>query len=121
MPQTIINRKTIEIDASGKVLGRLATEIARLLQGKHKVDYLPNVDAGDIVRVSNAGKIKLTGNKINQKVYHHYSGYPGGMKDRKISEVLAKDAGRVLKMAVDRMLPKNTLRARRLKRLVIVK
>lgn len=121
MPHAPILRKTHEIDASGKVLGRLATEIARLLQGKHKTTYIPNVDAGDSVRVKNAGQVKLTGAKMDQKRYFHYSGYPGGMKERKVTEVLAKDPGRVLKMAVDRMLPKNTFRSRRLKRLTIVK
>lgn len=120
MPHAI-NRKTIEIDATGKVLGRLAAEIARLLMGKHKATYLPNVDAGDTVRVKNADKVKLTGAKIDQKEYHHYSGYPGGLKTRKASELLAKNPGFVLRAAVDRMLPKNTFRARRMKRLTIVK
>lgn len=121
MPHAPILRKTHEIDAAGKSLGRLASEIARLLQGKHKASWLPNVDAGDIVRVKNAGQVKLTGAKLNQKRYFHYSGYPGGMKVRRLADVLEKDPGRVLKMAVDRMLPKNTFRARRLKRLTIVK
>lgn len=121
MPKHPIVRKTHEIDAAGKVLGRLATEIARILIGKHKATYQPNMDAGDSVRVKNAGMIKLTGKKIDTKRYYHFSGYPGGMKERKISDVMAKDPGRVIRAAVDKMLPKNTLRARRLKRLMIVK
>lgn len=121
MTRTPLNRKTLEIDADGKVLGRLATEIARILIGKHKATYVPNADMGDAVRVKNASKIKLTGAKIDAKEYYHYSGYPGGMKTRKASDLMAKDPGRVLKYAVDRMLPKNTLRSRRLKRLTIVK
>lgn len=117
----VINRKTIEIDATGKVLGRLAGEIARLLMGKHKATYLPNVDAGDAIRVTHADKIKLTGAKLDQKEYHHYSGYPGGLKTRTAAELIVKNPGFILRAAVDRMLPKNTFRARRMKRLVIVK
>jgi large subunit ribosomal protein L13 len=121
MPRISEKRNVHEIDASGKVLGRLATEIARLLIGKHKADYRPNADMGDTVRVKNASAIVLTGDKMNQKVYHHYSQYPGGMKTRKVRDQMAKNPGWVIRSAVDRMLPKNTLRARRLKRLMIVK
>ena len=121
MPKHPIVRKTHEIDASGKVLGRLATEIARILIGKHKATYQPNMDSGDSVRVTNAGKIVVTGRKMETKRYYHYSGYPGGMKERKISDVMSADPGRVIRAAVDKMLPKNTLRSRRLKRLTIVK
>ncbi len=121
MSRIPITRDLTEIDASGKVLGRLATEIARILIGKHKATYTPNVDAGGTVRVKNAHLIRLTGKKMQTKRYYHYSGYPGGMKTRKVSDEMAKDPARVLKAAVDRMLPKNTLRSRRLKRLTIVK
>jgi len=121
MPHAPINRKVVEIDASGKAVGRLASEIARLLMGKHKATYAPNVDGGDLVRVKNAAKIVFTGNKLDQKRYYNYSGYPGGMKVRKAADVMAKDPSRILKSAVDRMLPKNTLRSRRLKRLTVVK
>jgi large subunit ribosomal protein L13 len=121
MPRKPLNRKSIEIDASGKAVGRLASEIARLLMGKHKAAYVPNADVGDSVRVKNADKMKLTGAKLEQKEYFHYSGYPGGMKVRKAGTMFAKNAGWILKQAVDRMLPKNTFRSRRLKRLTIVK
>lgn len=121
MPTPVIVRTTHEIDAAGKVVGRLATHIAKLLIGKHKASYAPNVDAGDLVRVTNPGKLVLTGSKARNKEYFHYSGYHGGMKVRKAWELQERDPGRILRLAVDRMLPKNTLRARRLKRLTIVK
>lgn len=121
MPHAPINRKLVELDAAGKPVGRLATQIARILIGKHKATYTPNVDGGDLVRVTNAAQIVFTGNKLDQKHYFHYSGYPGGMKARKAADVMAKDPGRILRSAVDRMLPKNTLRSRRLKRLTVVK
>lgn len=119
MPKPEIKRDTVTLDAEGKVLGRLATEIAVLLMGKNKPDYLPNLDAGAIVEVENVGKMKLTGNKINYKVYQHHSGYPGGVKTRKAADLMESNPGEVLKMAVDRMLPKNTFRSRRMKRLRI--
>lgn len=121
MPRIPAKRETKDIDADGQVLGRLATKIATILIGKHKATYVPNADMGDNVRVRNAAKIKLTGNKMNTKVYYHYSQYPGGMKVRKVADEMHKDPARVIKAAVDRMLPKNTLRSRRLKRLTIVK
>jgi large subunit ribosomal protein L13 len=121
MPHAPIHRKIVEIDADGKVVGRLASEIARILMGKHKATYSPNVDAGDIVRVKNAAKIRFTGNKLEQKHYFNYSGYPGGMKARRAKDVMEKNPTRILRSAVDRMLPKNTLRARRIKRLTVVK
>lgn len=114
-----IVRKTIKIDAEGKVLGRLASEIAKILIGKHRAGYRPNVDSGDFVIVKNAAKIKLTGKKMEQKVYHHYSGYPGGMKTRKLSEIMGKDPGDALRRAVRNMLPKNKLQALRIRRLTI--
>ena len=119
MPRPKIERNTHTIDASGKILGRLASEIAKLLQGKHKPDYTPNIDAGDIVEVSNVTKIKLSGKKMDQKVYYRHSGYPGGLKTRKISEAMEKDPTFVLRNAVSFMLPKNTFRSRRISRLRI--
>jgi len=119
MPKPEIKRDTVTLDAQGKVLGRLASEIAILLQGKNKATYVPNVDAGAIVEIENVGQMKLTGNKINYKVYQHHSGYPGGVKTRKVADLMEKNPGEVLKMAVDRMLPKNTFRSRRMKRLRI--
>ena len=121
MPRIPAQRNVHEIDAAGMALGRLATRIATILIGKHKASYVPNADMGDMVRVKNAGQIKLTGNKMNTKVYYHHSQYPGGMKTRKVADEMDRDPGRVIKAAVDRMLPKNTLRSRRLKRLTIVK
>ena len=119
MPRPKIERNTHTIDASGKILGRLASEIAKLLQGKHKPDYTPNIDAGDIVEVSNVTKIKLSGKKMDQKVYYRHSGYPGGLKTRKISEAMEKDPTFVLRNAVSFMLPKNTFRSRMISRLRI--
>lgn len=116
-----IERKTHTIDASGEILGRLASRIAHLLMGKHKVTYVPNVDAGDIIVVKNASKIKVTGNKTNDKLYRHHSMHPGGLKELKYKEVFAKDPSRVIYSAVDKMLPKNKLRKERLKRLTIEK
>ena len=114
-----IKRKTTKFDADGKVLGRLASEIAKILIGKNRAGYRPNVDSGDFVEVKNVGKIKVTGNKLNQKVYHHYSGYPGGMKTRKLGDIMAKNPANVLFRAVKNMLPKNRLQNERLKRLKI--
>lgn len=121
MPSTTTTPKAVELDAAGQSVGRLATQIARLLMGKHKATYTPNVDAGYRVRVKNASKIVLTGNKTESKLYYHYSQYPGGMKTRSAKILMVKDPGKVLRYAVDRMLPKNTLRARRIKRLTIIK
>lgn len=116
-----IERKTHTIDASGEILGRLASRIAHLLIGKHKVTYVPNIDAGDIIIVKNASKIKVTGNKADDKMYRHHSMHPGGLKELKYKEVFAKDPTKVIYSAVSRMLPKNKLRNERLKRLTIEK
>jgi large subunit ribosomal protein L13 len=121
MPSTTITSKTVELDAAGQSVGRLATQIARILIGKHKATYAPNVDSAYTVRVKNASKLVLTGNKTESKLYYHYSQYPGGMKTRAAKDLMVKDPGKVLRYAVDRMLPKNTLRARRIKRLTITK
>lgn len=121
MPSTTTTPKAVELDAAGQSVGRLATQIARILIGKHKASYTPNVDAGYSVRVKNASKLVLTGNKTESKLYYHYSQYPGGMKTRSAKILMVKDPGKVLRYAVDRMLPKNTLRARRIKRLTIIK
>ena len=117
----IITRKTHKLDATDKVLGRLASEIAVLLRGKHKVDFLPHQDKGDIVEVTNVGKMKLTGKKLEQKVYYRHSGYPGGLKEEKIEDLMQKKPERVLHNAVFHMLPKNKLRAAMIKRLRFVK
>jgi large subunit ribosomal protein L13 len=107
------------IDAEGKVLGRLATEIARRLRGKHKPVYTPYVDTGDFVIVVNAGKVKLTGKKLTDKIYYHHSGYPGGLKETPAGKMLQEKPGEVLRLAVRGMLPKNSLGRAMLKKLKI--
>ena len=97
------------IDAEGKTLGRVATEVARLLRGKHKVTFTPNADLGDFVIVVNASKIKLTGKRQELKEYFHYTGYPGGATFEKFQDVMRKDPGRVFEHAVKGMLPHNRL------------
>jgi large subunit ribosomal protein L13 len=105
------------VDAQGQVLGRLATRIARILIGKDKANFTPYLDCGDHVVVINAEQIKLTGNKIDQKLYRHHSGYPGGLKEVPIRVMLQRRPEEVLREAVLGMLPKNKLRARRAKKL----
>lgn len=105
------------VDAQGQVLGRLATRIARILIGKDKPNFTPYLDCGDHVVVINAEQIKLTGNKIDQKIYYHHSGFPGGLKEVPIRVLLQRRPEEVLREAVLGMLPKNKLRARRAKKL----
>ena len=105
------------LDANGQVLGRLATRIARILIGKDKPQYTPFLDCGDHVVVINAERVKLTGNKIDQKIYRHHSGHPGGLKEVPIRRVLERRPGDVIREAVLGMLPKNKLRAKRAKKL----
>ena len=107
------------IDAEGKVLGRLATEIARRLRGKHTPIYTPYVDTGDFVIVVNAGKVKLTGKKLTDKIYYRHSGYPGGLKETQAGKMLQEKPGEVLRLAVRGMLPKNSLGRAMLKKLKI--
>ncbi|MFZ0739486.1 MAG: 50S ribosomal protein L13 [Candidatus Acidiferrales bacterium] len=107
------------IDANGQVLGRLATRVASLLIGKDKPTYTPYLDCGDHVVVINAERVRLTGNKIDQKVYRHHSGYPGGLKEIPIRRVMQNKADDVIREAVLGMLPKNKLRARRARKLRI--
>lgn len=104
-------------DASGVVLGRIATRIAVILMGKHRPAYTPHVDAGDHVVVVNASGIRVTGNKFEEKEYHRHSFYPGGHKVRTYKQVIERFPTRPLELAVKRMLPKNKLQARRMKRL----
>ncbi len=106
-------------DARGKVLGRLATEIARVLSGRDKVDYVPHVDGGDVVVVINAADVAVTGRKMQQKIYHRFSGYPGGITSIALKDQLKKDARKVIENAVYGMLPKNKLRARMMNRLYV--
>jgi large subunit ribosomal protein L13 len=105
------------VDAEGQVLGRLATRIARLLIGKDKPSYTPHLDCGDHVVVINAEQVKLTGNKMDQKIYRHHSGYPGGLKEVPIRALMQRRPEEVIREAVLGMLPKNKLRARRARKL----
>jgi large subunit ribosomal protein L13 len=112
-------RKIITLDAKGVAVGRLATQIARILMGKHKVGYTAHIDDGDFVVITNADKMLFSGNKINQAVYRHHSGYPGGLKETKMQKVFNENPGKVIIHAVDRMLPKTRHRKEMLKRLTI--
>ncbi len=112
-----INREWWIIDAGSMTLGKLAVIIADKLSGKSKVTYTPHIDNGDYVVVVNAKNVVVTGNKMVQKKYYRHSGYPGGLKELKLEEVLEKDPARVIREAVKGMLPKNKLAAERLKRL----
>ncbi|KKQ44511.1 MAG: 50S ribosomal protein L13 [Candidatus Moranbacteria bacterium GW2011_GWC2_37_8] len=112
-----MNRHYHLFDAQGKVLGRLATEIAKTLSGRNKVDYVPHIDGGDFVIVINMEKIHVTGNKLEGKIYHKYSGYPGGISAIALKDLLKKDAGKVMQNAVYGMLPKNKLRDKMMLRL----
>ena len=102
-------REWFVVDATDKVLGRLATEIARILKGKHKPIYSPHLDVGDHVIVINAEKIRVTGRKAEQKVYYRHTGYPGGIRSTPYSRMLAQHPERILQKAVWGMLPHNTL------------
>ncbi len=110
---------THAIDATNQSLGRLASNIAVILRGKTNPNYKPNVMPQEKVTVSNISKLKFTGKKLDQKIYYHYSGYPSGMKARKLGNVFAKDPKKVLRLAVYRMLAPNRLRSRIIKNLEI--
>ena len=110
-------RKWHHIDANGKTLGRLATQLAVYLMGKHKPTFTPNMDCGDFVVVTNASKIKVSGNKATEKIYFSHSGYAKGGKETTYEMLMAKDPTKVIEKAVYRMLDDNKLRARRMKRL----
>ena len=104
-----IEQKWWLVDADGKILGRLATEISILLQGKRNPEFVRFMDCGDFVIVINAEKVKVTGKKLEQKKYYSHSGYPGGIKDKKLNELLEKNPEEVLRKAVRGMIPKNKL------------
>ena len=114
-----IERKWYVVDAEGKTLGRLASEIAKVLRGKNKAIYTPHVDTGDYVIVINAEKIKVTGKKLDQKIYYHHSEYVGGMKETTLKEMLAKKPERVIELAVKGMLPKGPLGRQMYKKLFV--
>jgi large subunit ribosomal protein L13 len=114
-----IERHWYLVDAQSKTLGRLATQIAEVLRGKGKPAYTPNIDSGDFVIVVNAEKIHVTGQKLDQKLYYHHSGYPGGLRTRTLREQLDRRPEEVLRKAVKGMLPKNRLASAQLRKLKI--
>ncbi|QRN41200.1 MAG: 50S ribosomal protein L13 [Neisseriaceae bacterium] len=114
-----IQREWYIVDADDKILGRLATEIARRLRGKHKPEYTPHMDLGDYIVVINADKIRVSGNKARDKKYYRHTGYPGGIYERDFKEYQEKYPGRVLEMAVKGMLPKGPLGYAMLKKLKV--
>jgi large subunit ribosomal protein L13 len=104
-----VKRDWVVIDAADQILGRLASEIARRLRGKHKPEYTPNCDTGDYVVVINASKVKTTGNKLQGKIYYRHTEYPGGLRSTRLGEMLADHPERVIEKAVKGMLPKGPL------------
>ncbi|RPJ11346.1 MAG: 50S ribosomal protein L13 [Deltaproteobacteria bacterium] len=114
-----VARQWYLINAEGKVLGRLATQLATILRGKKKPIYTPHVDTGDFVIVVNAGKIALTGKKMKDKIYYHHSGHPGGIKATSAEKLLAKKPTEVIRLAVKGMLPKNKLARHMLSKLKV--
>jgi large subunit ribosomal protein L13 len=104
-----IKRDWFVVDATGKTLGRLATEIARRLRGKHKAEYTPHMDTGDYIVVINAKDVRVTGNKRTDKIYHHHTGYPGGIKSISFEKLIAKKPEQIIETAVKGMLPKGPL------------
>jgi large subunit ribosomal protein L13 len=114
-----VDRDWFLVDAQGKVLGRLAREIAHRLRGKHKAIFTPHADAGDFVVVINAEKIALTGKKVSDKIYYHHSGYPGGIKAWPANKLLVKKPQELIRRAVQGMLPKNSLGRQQLRKLKI--
>ncbi|MCC6564113.1 50S ribosomal protein L13 [Candidatus Uhrbacteria bacterium] len=118
---TAIKRETITIDATDKVVGRLATHIAKLLMGKDQAGYTPHIDSGAVIKILNVDKLVLTGKKLEQKVHFRTSNRPGGLKRTAVSKLMQENPERVLTHAVKYMLPKNRTQSARMKRLIIVK
>ncbi|MCP5091584.1 MAG: 50S ribosomal protein L13 [Gammaproteobacteria bacterium] len=112
-----VRRDWYVVDATGKTLGRLSTEIARRLRGKHKPEYTPHVDTGDYIVVVNAGKVRVTGNKLKDKMYHHHTGYIGNLKSISLEKMLAEAPERALQLAVKGMLPRGPLGRKMLSKL----
>ena len=120
IPKTAdIDRKWYVVDAEGLVLGRLASEVANILRGKNKPIYTPNMDTGDYVIIVNAGKVVLTGKKLDQKIYYHHSGYAGGLKETKYRKLLAEKPEFAVQHAVKGMLPKGPLGRQMAKKLKV--
>lgn len=116
-----IERKWYIIDAEGKTLGRLSSEIAKILRGKHKPIYTPHVDTGDFVIVINAEKVVLTGKKLEQKAYRYHTGYPGGLREVPYSRLMENNPEKIISLAVKGMLPKNSLGRSMFKKLKVYK
>jgi len=116
-----IQRKWYVIDAEGKTLGRLCSEVASILRGKHKPIYTPHVDTGDYVIVINAEKVVLTGKKLQQKAYRYHTGYPGGLKEVPYEKLIEKNPEKIISLAVKGMLPKNSLGRAMFKKLKVYK
>ena len=114
-----VERRWYVVDAEGQTLGRLATEIARILRGKNKPQYTPHVDTGDFVVVVNAEKVVVTGKKAEQKVYRRHSGYPGGLKETSYEQMMERRPTEILRRAVKGMMPKNRLARQQLRKLKI--
>lgn len=114
-----VERKWYIVDATDQTLGRMATQIATILRGKHKPMYTPHVDCGDYVIVINAEQVHVTGNKLEDKMYYHHSGYPGGLRQTPLKTMLVKHPDQVISEAVRRMLPKNNLSRHMLKKLKV--
>ncbi len=114
-----VDRKWYVVDAKGKTLGRLSSEIAKILRGKHKPTYTPYVDTGDFVIVVNAGEVEVTGKKNDKKLYRFHSRYPGGLKEYTFSDMMKRDPTRVIYLAVKGMLPKGPLGRKMLKKLKV--
>ncbi len=114
-----IERKWYVVDAEGQTLGRFASEVAKILKGKHKPEYTPHVDCGDYVIVLNCGKIKVTGNKATQKVYRHHTGWVGNLKEISYGDMMQKHPDRIIIHAVKGMLPKNSLGRQMIKKLKV--
>ena len=114
-----VERKWYVIDAEGVVLGRLASQVALMLRGKHKPTFTPHVDTGDFIIVVNTDKIVLTGNKLNDKIYYHHTGHPGGLKETKYRDLMANKSEFALKKAVRGMLPKGPLGNKMIKKLKV--
>ena len=117
--KTEIKKNWYLVDAEGKILGRLASKIAQILSGKNKPIYTPHLDTGDFVVVINAKKVKVTGNKEKKKIYYHYSGYPGGMKEIVYEKLLEKKPALIIQKAVKGMLPKSKLGRKMFKKLKV--
>ncbi|MBL7081112.1 MAG: 50S ribosomal protein L13 [Candidatus Omnitrophica bacterium] len=114
-----IKRNWYLVDASNKILGRLASQVARILRGKHKVIFSPHLDTGDGVIVINAAQVKVTGKKMDDKIYYRFSGYPGGQKELSLREFMKKKPEMVFRLAVKRMLPSGPLGRRTIKKLMV--